>query len=240
MIEIKEGAFVISDAHHSHKRPQLLNFFKDIQSKKYQPTQLILMGDIFDVLIGGIAKTIEQNKEIVEVLKDISKNIDVIYLEGNHDFNLKSIFKNIKVYRLSQQPLECLANGKTTYLAHGDFSAPVGYRIYTFFIRNRFILLILNTINKLFNNLILNKLDNYLDKKDDCKKIENFEQIIKKRIENKFDCEYFIEGHFHQDSLLKLKNCNYINLGAFACNQRYFVVKFANKELLLGNKYLGD
>jgi UDP-2,3-diacylglucosamine hydrolase len=63
-IEIKEGAFVVSDAHYSHKRLELLEFFKDINSKKLQPTQLILMGDIFDALFGSITKTYQNNQEL--------------------------------------------------------------------------------------------------------------------------------------------------------------------------------
>ncbi len=240
MLEIKDGAFLISDAHYSHKRPQLLAFFKDIKNKKLNPTQLILMGDIFDLLFGGVARTIQRNSEVVDLINEISMDIEVVYIEGNHDFNLKQVFKNAKVFTITEQPIEVILEHKKAYLAHGDFNSPLGYKIYTSIIRNRFVLFVLNFINILFNNLILKKLDNYLDKKDDCKKIENFESIVKSRIENRFECEYFIEGHFHQDSTLKLKTTTYINLGAFACNQRYFVVKFANKELLLGNRYLGD
>jgi UDP-2,3-diacylglucosamine hydrolase len=91
-----------------------------------------------------------------------------------------------------------------------------------------------------FDNVILRKLDSYLDKKDDCKKIEGFEQKIRQRLENKYECSYFIEGHFHQNQSIFLEEFNYINLAAFACNQRYFIVRFANKELLQCNKYLGD
>lgn len=238
MLEIKEGAFLISDAHYSHKRPELLNFLKDIQNKKLNPTQLILMGDIFDLLFNGVDRTIKKNQELVKILNDISEEIELIYLEGNHDFNLKNIFKKANVFKISQQPVECSINGKKAYLAHGDFSAPLGYKIYTSIIRNSIVLFVLNIINAVFNNIILNKLDLYLDKKDDCKEIKNFEEIIKKRLEDNFECEYFIEGHFHQNKHFKLKNFYYFNLGAFACNQRFFIVRFANKELLQCNKYL--
>ncbi len=88
-VQIKEGAFVVSDAHYSHHRPQLLDFLKEIHSKNLQPTQLLLMGDIFDTLFGGIPNTIQTNQEAVKLLNDISLEIEVIYLEGNHDFNLK-------------------------------------------------------------------------------------------------------------------------------------------------------
>lgn len=240
MIEIKDGAFVISDAHYSHKRPQLLDFFKDIQNKKLEPTQLILMGDIFDVLVGGVGKTVEENKEVVDIINDISNSIEVIYLEGNHDFNLKRVFKNAKVFKIAQQPVECLLNGKKTYIAHGDFESPLAYKIYTAIIRNSFMIILLNIINYLFNNVILNKLNIYLEKKDDCNKIDGFEKLIQKRLEKKYNCNYFIEGHFHQNSNLTFSDFNYINLAAFACNQRYFIVRFANKELLQCNKYLRE
>jgi UDP-2,3-diacylglucosamine hydrolase len=198
------------------------------------------MGDIFDLLIGGVQRNIDTNQEIVELLNDISKNIEVIYLEGNHDFNLKNIFKDIQVFKISDQPVECSIEGRKTYIAHGDFSAPIGYKIYTSLIRNRVVLFVLNIINMAFNNVILKKLDAYLDKKDDCKEIKNFEDIIKNRLKNKFKCDYFIEGHFHQNRDIKFEDFHYINLGAFACNQRYFIVRFANKELLQCDKYLGE
>ena len=240
MVEIKDNAFFVSDAHYSHKRPELLNFFKDINNNTLKPAQLILMGDIFDLLIGGVERTVDANKEIVSILNDISKDIEVIFLEGNHDFKLKNIFPDVKVYPLFKQPVECMMDGKKTYIAHGDFNAPLGYKIYTAFIRNTFVLFILSLVNKIFSNAILTKLDAYLDKKDDCKVIDGFENIIKRRIEDRYDCDYFIEGHFHQNRRFKLKNFNYINLAAFACNQRYFIVRFTHKELLQCNRYLGD
>ena len=105
-------------------------------------------------------------------------------------------------------------------------------------IRNRVILFILNIFNALFSNFILNNLDKYLSKKDDCAKIDEFEKSVKNRLEDRFECDYFIEGHYHQNKYIKFNNFNYINLAAFACNQRYFIVEFAKEELLTSNKYL--
>ena len=231
-IEIKEGAFIISDAHYSHKRPHFLYFLKDIQSKKLQPTQLIFMGDIFDALFGGIKQTSDINQEGISIINSISKEIGVIYLEGNHDFNLKNIFPHAKVLPISKQPLACKYNEINILLAHGDYDGAIGYQIYTALIRNRIILKFLN----IFDNFILNKLDTYLNKKDDCAELSWFEDFINTRIINNYDCNYFIEGHFHQNKSMKLSQINYINLGAFACNQRYFTVKsLEDKELLEEN-----
>jgi len=224
-IEIKEGAFVIGDAHYSHSRPQFLEFLKSIASHELKPTQIILMGDIFDALFGEIPHTHKINEEAIEILNKISLDIEVIYLEGNHDFNLKKIFPHAKVFPISLQPVTCTIETKKVLLSHGDIESDAGYKIYTLFIRNSFVLSILRIIDSFSGHSILKRLEQYLNKKDDCKELLGLEKFISKRLDEKYRCDYFIEGHFHQNKIIKLKNFIYFNLGAFACNQRYFIVK---------------
>jgi len=240
-IEIKEGAFVVADAHYSHFRPQLLDFIKEIHSKKLQPTQLLFLGDIFDTLFGEIPCTQQVNKEAIKLLNEISQEIELVYLEGNHDFNLKSIFPYAKVFSIKRQPLACRYNDKVVMLAHGDFGEDMGYKIYTAIIRNPFVLLFLRALNFISSNLILKKLDLYLRKKNDCREFVGFDEFIAKRLGSKYACNYFIEGHFHQNRNIKFDNFRYINLAAFACNQRYFIVKsFKEEELLEENIFFKD
>jgi len=144
---IKEGAFLLSDAHYSPHRPQLLDFLKAIKSNELRATQLILMGDIFDALFGFIKPTLKENKEVIDLINDISLNIEVIYLEGNHDFNLKSIFKNVRLYTIQEQPLKCSINDNTIYIAHGDFVGSSVYKLYTYFARSKVVLFLLNILN---------------------------------------------------------------------------------------------
>ncbi|MDQ7069043.1 MAG: hypothetical protein Q9M40_14350 [Sulfurimonas sp.] len=68
-IELQEGALLISDAHYSSSRPELLSLIKDIHSKKIPTTQLILMGDIFDALFGEVPTTQEKNREMISSFK---------------------------------------------------------------------------------------------------------------------------------------------------------------------------
>jgi UDP-2,3-diacylglucosamine hydrolase len=236
-IELKEGAFVVSDAHYSHIRPELLDFLKAIHTNQLQPTQLILMGDIFDTLFGNVPYTQEVNKEAVKILNEISQKIEVIYLEGNHDFNLKKIFPNAKIFSIKQQPVKVSYEDKNILLAHGDIQSPFLYNLYTSIIRNPVVLSVLNMIDYISKHSILNNLDEYLSKKDDCKEFTSFRDFIQNRLENKYMCEYFIEGHFHQNKTLKFENYTYINLAAFACNQRYFIVKSIRDIELLEEKF---
>jgi len=230
---IQDGAYLISDAHYGVSRPELLDFLKSVHKKELHPTQMIFMGDIFDALFGGVQKTIDENKLVVDLINDISLYIEVIYLEGNHDFNLKNVFKNSTIYPISMHPVECTIGDKKLYLAHGDFVGNTTYNIYTSLIRSPIILFILNFMNALFNNFILKNLDNHLSKKNDCTNIKNFNNIISLRVENKFDCDYFVEGHFHQNKWIDFTEFKYFNLAAFACNQRYFIVELSKEELLV-------
>ena len=235
-VELKEGAFIVCDAHFSHQRPELYDFIKAIHSKDLKPTQLILMGDIFDALFGGVDYTLELNKELVDMLNDISKDIELIYLEGNHDFNLKNVFKNAKVFDICQHPVSCSYGSKKILLAHGDFESNFGYRVYTAIIRNKYILWFLNIFNNMFNHVILKNVDKHLDKKNDCKEFIGFEEFIKRRGIPKYKCDYFLEAHYHQNKKLIFGDMIYINLGAFACNQRYFSVKSSKDIKLLEEK----
>jgi UDP-2,3-diacylglucosamine hydrolase len=235
-IELKEGAFILGDAHYSYKRPELLEFIRAIHSKKLKTTQIIFMGDIFDALFGSISKTLEENKEAIRLILEISQDIEIVYLEGNHDFNLKKVFKNIKIFTIYEQALRCTYNNKTIYLAHGDFESNTSYRAYTWFIRNPYILPVLNILNNTFNNFVLKNLDKYLGIKDDCKEFTGFRKYISQRLDGKYECDYFIEGHYHQNKTVVFDHFIYINLAAFACNQRYFIVNSLNDKELLKEK----
>ncbi|MBA1437570.1 MAG: UDP-2,3-diacylglucosamine diphosphatase [Epsilonproteobacteria bacterium] len=235
-IELKEGAYIVSDAHFSSSRPQLQLFLEAIVSEQLQPAQLILMGDIFDALFGSIPHTYKEKIEVIKLLQNIAKKIEVIYLEGNHDFNLKAVFDNVTIVPIKQQPLHATFKTKGVWLAHGDFDAPFGYQLYTALIRNPLILKILRPIDALFGHFILNFVDKHLGKKDDCKQLEWFAGFIEKRFDKKLECDYFIEGHFHQNKSFDIGKTYYTNLGAFACNQRYFVVKSMQENMILEEK----
>ena len=222
-LKLLEGALFISDAHYSFKHKELLDFLKAIRSQKIQTPQLIFMGDIFDLLFGGIAKTVERNQEVVDLINTLSDNIEILYLEGNHDFNLTSIFPGVKVFSIKQQPVLYDYKGKNVALAHGDFDAPFGYRLYTAIIRNPFVLKTLSFFNTTGKQFILNALDAKLARKDDCQKMHTFEIYIRKHLsKQKLDVyALFIEGHHHQDLSFEIDGCTYVNLPAFACGLGY-------------------
>jgi UDP-2,3-diacylglucosamine hydrolase len=179
---IKEGAFLISDAHYSELRPELLTLIEEIHSKKLLPTQLILMGDIFDALFGEVAYTQKKNRKMIRLLNEISRMIEVIYLEGNHDFNITSYFDKIKVFPIASQPVTCFYKEHKVCLAHGDFDGDTAYKLYTRLIRNRLLVKVLTFVDTLMGHKILKKLDTYLAQKEDCKEFIGFQDFVSSRL----------------------------------------------------------
>lgn len=230
---LQPGAFLVTDSHCAPWREEFFSFLQSIERGELKTSQLILMGDNFDLLFGPVSQTHSLNSPYIELLNRLSKTIEIIYLEGNHDFALQNLFPSIRVVPREHQPLRMRFGAQSVLLSHGDIYAGRGYGVYTFVIRNRIILKTLNWINEIAKGWIIEALSKKMILKLHCKKIEDFDQIVKKRIAryglNSID--WIIEGHFHQNRIFREGGQTYFNLGAFACNERYFVVESKQDEL---------
>ncbi|BCD60627.1 MULTISPECIES: UDP-2,3-diacylglucosamine diphosphatase [unclassified Nitratiruptor] len=215
---LKEGAVFIADAHyHRGIREEFIQFVQQIDTP-----QLFLMGDIFDLLVGGIKATLEENRDVIALLNAVSKKIECIYLEGNHDFHLNEVFPFMKVIPLSLQPLYLQSPKGCIALSHGDTFIAGTYAYYAKIIRNPIVITILNAIN--VGNWLSNKIQTYNRAKKLCKKIEDFETIACKRV-LLYQCDTVIEGHYHQNLDIECDKKRYINLPSFACSKEFMQYK---------------
>ncbi len=239
--KIKNGAIFIADAHENDRRDKLYSFLQKIESKQIATSQLFLMGDMFDLLIGHIKYSQNKWQKYIDLIDKIALHVEVFYLEGNHDFQLSYVFKNINIIPIKQQPAHFILEDKTDiYLSHGDkYSGDFLYIVYTKLIRSSVVLKILNFIDTRKENFISKKIENDQHKKSICTKIKNFEDIVRKKIVH-FKVRkgsFIVEGHYHQNHSFVVNGYNYINLPSFACNQSYFIVecyqhdKFTSKLL---------
>ncbi len=240
LFEIKEGAILVSDAHYGVLRPKLLPFLQDLASGRTQATQLILLGDIFDLLFGPIDLTRERNREAIALIDAIAQRMEVLYFEGNHDFLLEGIFKGVRMVPISAQPLHVRFQGRDVLLSHGDHGGPFGYRLYTLLIRSRWIMSIIGWIDRHANHAIIRRLEGRSMGKDECRTLSHFESIVLRRYPpTHTESICVIEGHYHQNRIIEHPHLHYINPGAFACNERYYVVKsFHDAIALEEHRYL--
>ncbi|MGP1562048.1 MAG: UDP-2,3-diacylglucosamine diphosphatase [Helicobacteraceae bacterium] len=231
--KLKNGAILIADSHYSACRKDLLRFLSDVLSGAIATPQLVLMGDIFDLLIGSLASSLEQNKEAVELIRALARKIEVVYFEGNHDFLLNKAFESVSVIGFSAQPKVFEANTKIVLLGHGDYGSGLKYFLYTKLIRNKIFVAILNILTLNFIDFrFLKKKTDYLNTKNICTKIKNFDLIIQKRVDKYLkNADFFVEGHYHQGAQKDFGDKKYINLASFACVKSYYCVEYTENSI---------
>ncbi|MBZ7981135.1 metallophosphoesterase [Campylobacter sp. RM12640] len=230
MLVLKEGAVFIADVHYDSTRLDFVDFIDFL--KKTNPPQVILLGDIFNLLIGGISSCKNDNLDIIKALDDLALKIEIIYFEGNHDFNLTNLFKNVKI--IKNQPILATYNNKIFAISHGDIFLPIITQIVLRFLRFSFVIFILNLLNILSFDKIYQKICNQQKVKKLYKKLDFFKKLMEFRIKKYksffikkgVNIDYIIEGHFHQGDEYCLENIKYKNLEAFANDRSFFILEY--------------
>ncbi|WP_456394189.1 UDP-2,3-diacylglucosamine diphosphatase [Nitratifractor sp.] len=216
---IQEGALFVADAHYPHHGDEFLRLLKALDAGRIETPQLFLMGDIFDLLFGCGEYIRSFVSEAIELLNGLSRRIDIYYLEGNHDFCLKSIFPNINILSRGEQPLSMRLGTQRVMLSHGDrYDAGWGYEIFTFFLRScRGMCLFLP-----WQKPLIDRPMSKLRGKKICRKIPAFEKKVE-RIVSRYpqQVDLIVEGHFHQGR----KIGRYLALPALACQKELGVVQ---------------
>ncbi|WP_418180273.1 UDP-2,3-diacylglucosamine diphosphatase [Aliarcobacter lanthieri] len=224
---LKEEAIFIADSHYNKKNQEFIYLLKRIEKDDFFTSQIFLMGDNFDFLSVESKYFVEQNHEVIDSLNQLSLKKEIIYLEGNHDFNLQKLFPNIKVIKREKQPFLVKYKSNIIALSHGDNFVDWKYELFCKIIRNSFLLWFLNFIDIKF--FISKKIEEVLLKKDICHKISNFEKIAKNRVKN-YNSNIIIEGHYHQGSSFNFENKEYINVPSLCCQKSF--IRFKDNQFI--------
>lgn len=228
IISIKPGAIFLADAHENPIKRGFYELLCQLESSKLKAPQLFLLGDIFDILVYEVKATHAFALPYVELLEKLAQNMEIYYLEGNHDFSLAKFFTNVRVFSIEKQPVMCKyekdANLKIA-LAHGDVRLPF-FKNTFLLLRKKKVLKLLNFFDLLCGGGILKYIEKTQLEKDLFKKIQNFDEIAKKRVASFLDVDCLIEGHYHQNYVIENENLiKYFNLGSFAYKCTFFVVQ---------------
>ena len=227
-LNIKEGAIFVADSHYNEKKNQFLVFLEKLERGEIRTSQLFLMGDMFDFISGESRYFIKRNQKLIDIINRLSKEIEIIYLEGNHDYNMQVVFPDLLVVKRENQPLSAYYDNKSVQISHGDIFTPWHYNLYCKIIRNHPLLVFLNMLD--FNYFISKKIYYALIKKDICYKMKDFDGFAKRRLKN-YSAELVIEGHFHQGKSYKEGNIEYVNIPSLCCDNRYFKLE---KKIFIG------
>lgn len=228
-LNIHESAIFVADSHFNKLNQQFLIFLKKLQNEEIITSQLFLMGDMIDFISGESKYFIKENKKIIDILNLLSSKIEIIYLEGNHDYNLSNLFPLIKVIKRENQPLLAQYQDQSVALSHGDNFINWHYNLYCKIIRNSILLKFLNLID--FNYFISLKIENALLGKNICHKMNDFERLVKRRV-SFYESDIIIEGHYHQGGTYNVDNKTYVNIPSLCCDNKFMRI--------IDNKFIGE
>ena len=218
MIGIKENALFIADSHYPHHGDSFLKLLKNLENEEVKTSQLFLMGDNFDLLFGHNDYIKTFSKEAIDLLQKLSKKLEIYYFEGNHDFCLKALFPDVKVYGRDKQPIIFTLGSKKVAISHGDkYVTGFVYDLYCKVLRNKTTL----TLLKPFGKAIIDDRMKKLSQKDICQVFQGFEKRVEEILKHYRDIDMVIEGHFHQAKVID----KYISLPSLACQGQVAVVK---------------
>ena len=240
-IVVKSGAIFIADSHENENRENFWHFLCALKSGEIKTPQLFLMGDMFDFLAGECEFFVKFYERYVRAIDELGEKTEIYYFEGNHDFNLARLFKNVKAYPIGAQPVKFVTEcGQSVLIAHGDIFLPFVAKYALRFLRVKVFLKTMNFFDKFLNFRLSKRILNKLKRKILDYKIPNFKNLAEakmRRYNAFYEADIVIEGHYHQGEQYTIVKQKYINVPSFACEQSYFVVeydqniKFARKSV---------
>ena len=240
-IVVKSGAIFIADSHENENRENFWYFLCALKSGEIKTPQLFLMGDMFDFLAGECEFFVKFYERYIHTIDELGEEMEIYYFEGNHDFNLARLFKNVKAYPIGAQPVKFASEcGQSVLIAHGDIFLPFVAKYALRFLRVKWFLKTMNFFDKFLNFRLSKRILNKLKRKILDYKIPNFKNLVEakmRRYNAFYEADVVIEGHYHQGEQYTIGKQKYINVPSFACEQSYFVVeydqniKFARKSV---------
>jgi len=230
-IVVKSGAIFIADSHENENRENFWHFLCALKSGEIKTPQLFLMGDMFDFLAGECEFFVKFYERYVRAIDELGEKMEIYYFEGNHDFNLARLFKNVKAYPIGAQPVKFASEcGQSVLIAHGDIFLPFVAKYALRFLRVKIFLKTMNFFDKFLNFRLSKRILNKLKRKILDYKIPNFKNLAEakmRRYNAFYEADVVIEGHYHQGKQYTIGKQKYINVPSFACEQSYFVVEYS-------------
>lgn len=118
-------AWFLSDIHLKSAKGRngeiLLRFLHFLESQEPSENALFLLGDIFDLWVGGHQFFVKKYSEIVQSLGRLrEKGVQIVFVEGNHDLHVDSYFSKKLKIPVFVEAQYFQINGLTVRVEHGD------------------------------------------------------------------------------------------------------------------------
>lgn len=229
-----EKIIVISDLHlWGPEDPLYRALLKFLEEKLSFGDRLFIVGDLFDLYIGDKKVFHDRYFELITKIEALRlKNIEVYYVEGNHDFQLEGVFQSMSHVHLYADAVHYEWDGRKLLFNHGDKLnwkdlLYLGWRLFT---RN----LATQCLIDILPGKVLAKIGSMMSKASREHHYEANEQVVRlfrnyacDQITNGYDFVILGHSHFLDDMKFRVGNHSgqYINSGFPRKDRKYFELK---------------
>jgi len=221
----------ISDVHIKNDNYLSCNKFRQFlkHPKTLSADMVILIGDVFDFLVGGHSQYLQKFSSSINSIIELSKTKKIIYIEGNHDFHLEHLVVQMVRKGLNQKNFQLIKGhtilndqDKKIYIGHGDELEfdNYGHRLFKAAVGNK----LMSKVAKYIPYRLLSKagenasgasrrLNDYYYSEIDAIKIKAKYHKYVHAISDKMQVDMVICGHSHVQDYYESNNMIYANNG---------------------------
>lgn len=225
---------VLSDLHlWGPEDPLYRALLRFIDSKLERGDKFFIVGDLFDLFIGNKTVFTERYNELITRLRALGeKDVEVFYIEGNHDFHLEGIFDDCPHVRMYADLLHYEWNNKRLHICHGDKInwRDVGYQAFRFLTRN----LISQCIIEAAPGTLIDRVGSMMSKASRGYNPEPNDEVV--HLFRNYACEQISHGydfvimghsHFMDDMRFRVDNHEgqYVNVGYPRKHRKYLELR---------------
>ncbi|MFT6068803.1 MAG: UDP-2,3-diacylglucosamine hydrolase [Bacteriovoracaceae bacterium] len=198
--------------------------------------KVILLGDIFDFVVGGDIDFVNEFQEIFDGIRDLLKDgKEVYYIEGNHDFHIGKLLKKTfpeNNFIFSKEKIQLTHEEINIVFCHGDdieIDNP-SYKRYAKIIRSWPIQILAEWIVPFSFTRMIGNWASAKSRKKNIAQYESKSELIKTKFRNSAEtafrvspCQIIISGHSHvKDKFESELGFIYANNGYFP-NEKSFI-----------------
>lgn len=222
--------YIFSDIHlRTETEPWEILFLDTLQACLNDPrtTQVVLLGDILDICVGHRYSWHKVYKKFFDIIR--CTTIPILYVEGNHDFHLKKLFKSAHIQCI-EHSVETGWGSKRVFLSHGDWihTQDTPYLILRSLFRSWMARFFMRIVPSSLGIRIMRTLSRYSRTKNISHLSHHphlrqvFSEFAQQKWQEGFDC--IALGHNHMFEHQESSSGTYINCGFWPRDLTYFQV----------------
>jgi len=225
-------AWFLSDIHIKTMQERnseiLLRFLHSLRSKNPTEIHLFLLGDIFDLWIGGHSIFVQKFQPLVDAIRDLKNaGAKITYIEGNHDLHIQSFWKKKLGVEVFVEAQFYEINGLRIRVEHGDLINldDKAYLRYRSVVRHPLI----KQLGNLIPGRVWDEIGKYASKKSRARsqvyRVANEEKLVQMirhhahRVFDEMPYDLIVSGHMHvyddYQFQVGIRNVRSINLGSW-------------------------